>query len=253
MLRRSFCTTFVIGVSAASALAAQGPNTAAFRSGLVAVVAPTAQSVPIKAIALHWLSYSTEKRYRVLRSTSSAGPWIADHEVLGLVDTIRRLPPNAPVYIRVVALHQVSAYRWEAADTTNSTLTVTPQTITYVGSQSMAMQGYTVGGKCDITPPSTIRMSWNRTPDAVGYRLQPRLMHPGNANVNATFTQLSDILVRDTVLIQQNVPAAEYQYSLQAQYDITNWPAAGQTLTVFGPPLLLFRASISPTPLPCVF
>jgi hypothetical protein len=250
MFRRSLCTTFVTVIGAASALAAQGPNTAAFRSGLVAVAASSQKNFPLQTIALHWPSYSAEKRYRVLRSASPGGPWFADHEVLGVIDTVRRLPPNVPVYIRVVALHQASAERWVAADTTNATLTVTPQSVV-VATGNGPGGGWYALGHCDVAPPSTLRMSWNRTPDANGYRLRPTLWSVNGAGSGSTFTILQDILVRDTVLIQTNVPAGTYKYALAAQYDIANWPGAGQTLTVFGPTLLTFGAIIAASPPPC--
>jgi hypothetical protein len=240
--RRGLVASFVLGLSVTNALSAQGPNTAAFRAGLV-VTPMRSNNGPmdfLQWVALRWPVYSAGTRYRVLRAAAPNGPWVLEHEVAGVVDTIPRMPPSVVVYFRVVALHQETMVKSIALDTTNmaSTTTVASTMVGTIGGYS-----FSISGLCSVTPPSTVKFSWARVPNANGYRLRVLLLVP--SDTSTTVPQPS-VLVRDTVLVQTNVVAGKYTYVVEPQYDIANWPGPGQTLSLYGPGLVRMRVNVGP-------
>jgi hypothetical protein len=245
-LRRCFVASLVLGLSASNALSAQGPNTAAFRRGLVATAIPTKPGPMafLQAVALTWPAYSAEKRYRVLRAVAQNGPWVADHEVVGIADTVRRLPPFTTVYFRVVALHQETMVKgWTAVDTTAVSTAFTVRS-TMTASTEDGNNFFSIAGLCSVTAPSTVRLSWARVPDANGYRLEIFLMPP--SGTSPTGVQQPSVVVRDTVLVQTNVAAGTYTYIVEPQYDIANWPGPGQTLSLIEGGLKWMQAHVGP-------
>jgi hypothetical protein len=243
-LRRCFVASFVLGLSAVNVLSAQGPNTAAFRRGLVATAIPTKPGPMafLQAVALTWPAYSAEKRYRVLRAVAQNGPWVAEHEVVGIADTVRRLPPFTTVYFRVVALHQETIVKgWTAVDTTAVS---TAFTVRSTMTASTEGNYFFIAGLCSVTAPSTVKLSWARVPDANGYRLEIFLMPP--SGTSPTGVQQPSVVVRDTVLVQTNVAAGTYTYIVEPQYDIANWPGPGQTLSLIEGGLKWMQAHVGP-------
>jgi hypothetical protein len=251
-LRRCFVTSLALGLSATSALSAQmsaaaaAAAAAAFRGSLVATAVPsypTNLRSLLQAAALHWQPYSLENRYRILRAAAPSGPWVVDHEVVGVIDTVRRLPPNTVVYFRVVALRQVKNVAWMGVDTTTAAATATVHSTMVPGFGGMPEnQIASIQGQCSITPPSTVNLSWARVPNANGYRLRIYFV----SGSGSTSLARPDILTRDTAVVQTNVPAANYRYQGEPQYDIANWPGPGQTLSLFGPVLLIMEAHVGP-------
>jgi hypothetical protein len=246
--RRCFVTSLVLGLSATNTLSAQVSAAAAaaaataFRSGLVATALPSPSVYAfLTTIALTWPAYSSESRYRVLRAVTQTGPWVLDHDVVGLADTVRRLPPSTAVYLRVAALHAVTAVKligveWVAgADTTNTTYAIT----------SPSKMGWDptlpVYGRCSYSPPSTFRFVWHGWPDVSGYRLHPLLW--GNPVSVALPTLL---IAADTFFVQGGLAAGTYTYSFEPRYDLSNWPVTGQTKTVYGPKVMEAKVVVGP-------
>jgi hypothetical protein len=160
--------------------------------------------------------------------------------VAGVVDTIPRMPPSVVVYFRVVALHQETMVKSIALDTTNMASTTT------VGSTMVGTVGgyaFSISGLCSVTPPSTVKFSWARVPNANGYRLRILLRVPSDTSL---YVPQSNVLVRDTVLVQSNVVAGIYTYIVEPQYDIANWPGPGQTLSLYGPGLVRMLVNVGP-------
>jgi hypothetical protein len=242
-LRRCLVASFVLELFAVNTLPAQGPNTAAFRRGLVATAIPTKPGPMafLQAVALTWPAYSAEKRYRVLRAVAQNGPWVADHEVVGIADTVRRLPPATTVYFRVVALHQETMVKGRTAVDTTAVSTAFTVRSTMVSSVEDGNNYFSIAGLCSFTAPSTVRLSWARVPDANGYRLEVLLSGPSGTTVPQP-----SILVRDTVLVQTNVAAGKYTYIVDPQYDIANWPGPGQTLSLIEGGLKWMQANVGP-------
>jgi hypothetical protein len=247
-LRRCFVTSLALGLSVSNALSAQVPTaatttttsatmlaaatTAAFRSGLLATAMPDNSTHFLQAIALRWPVYSAENRYRVLRAVAKAGPWVVDHEVVGVVDTVRRLPSNTRVFLRVVALNQARPSAWLGVDTTNEASAVTPQ---HTPKWPLYSDSYSHAGVCSITPQGTFSVSWIRVPDASGYLISTwyTTISPYDLTMPPSISQ-PDTLVRDTVMVRQNNWWRGNEISLRAwvRYDLANWPGPGQTTTL---------------------
>jgi hypothetical protein len=245
-LRRFLVASFVLGLFAVNSLPAQvsgaAAAAAAFRRGLVATAIPTKPGPMafLQAVALTWPAYSAEKRYCVLRAVAQNGPWVADHEVVGIADTVRRLPPFTTVYFRVVALHQETIVKgWTAVDTTTVSTAFTVRSTMVSSVEGSGF--FSIAGLCSFTAPSTVRLSWARVPDANGYRLEVLLSGPSGTTVPQP-----SILVRDTVLVQTNVAAGTYTYIVDPQYDIANWPGPGQTLSLVEGGLKWLGAIVGP-------
>jgi hypothetical protein len=247
-LRRCFVTSCIIGLSATSALSAQmsaAAAAAAFRGSLVATAVPAQGGVFLQAIAMKWQPYPLENRYRILRAAAPSGPWVVDHEVVGVVDTVRRLPPSTLVYFRVVALRQVKTVAWMGVDTTTAAATGTVRSTMVAGFGGLPENRMaSIQGQCSVTPPSTLNLSWARVPNANGYRLRNFLV-VYSGSISTSFPQ-PDVLVRDTAVVQTNVAAGHYTYQVEPQYDIANWPGPGQTLSLYGPGLVELFAIVGP-------
>jgi hypothetical protein len=245
--RRCFVTSFVFGFFAVNTISAQmsaAATAAAFRGNLVATAVPLYGSL-LQAIALQWRPDTLQNRYRILRAAAPSGPWVVDHEVVGVVDTVRRLPPLTLVYFRVVALRQVKTVGWTGVDTTIAAVTGTARSQMVSGlGDGAANHAAAIPGLCNITPPSTVNLSWARVPNANGYRLRISLkVYSGSGS---TSYPQPDVFVRDTALVQTNVAAGKYTYIVEPRYDIANWPGPGQTFSLYGPGLLELTANVGP-------
>jgi hypothetical protein len=254
--RRCFVTSFVFGFFAVNTISAQmsaAAAAAAFRGSLVATAVPSPlppyQGLFLQAIAIKWQPYPLENRYRILRAAAPSGPWVIDHEVVGVIDTVRRLPPLTLMYFRVVALRQVktvavktvATVAWMEVDTTIVTATGTVRSTMVTGIGGLPENRVaSIPSLCSVTPPSTVNLSWAHVPNANGYRLRIQLV-----SGPTSFGQPS-VLVRDTAVVQTNVPTGHYTYIVEPQYDFVNWPGPGQTLSLYGPGLAQMDAIVGP-------
>ncbi len=225
---RVLVTLGALGLPIVGSAQAQAP----FRTSLVAGAYLKSYGGFLQSIIVQWAPSAVEHRYRVQRATALAGPWFTDREFESVVDTLRRLPPDVPLFLRVVALHQVGPERWQGTDTTNVVITATPRSSLFPATAGVGTSVLKPGRiTCKQSSPSTISVFWRPIPDASHYRVLPQLRSaPGTMMVN-----LATIVARDSTITIANLPFGNYRLSIEPQYDITNWPTLGQSLTLYGP------------------
>lgn len=238
---RAMVTFVALGLLIVKSAPAQMP----FRTSLVAGADSKSYGVFLQSITVHWAPSTVEHRYRVQRATAPGGPWVTDHEVEGLSDTVRRLPPNVPVYLRVVALHQVAPTKWEGTDTTNSTVTATPRSTLNTAQSGLQNMPGLGGLTCKQSNATMIKVTWGRIRDASHYRVLPVL------NTSTGIMNLASIAAQDTTITLANLPSGSYRMSVEPQYDIANWPTSGQSLTMYGPEQFRFQLTASAGQVTC--
>lgn len=216
---------------------------AAFRSGMKATM--LASNSILKPLGLAWVPYPlTGSRYRVIRAAASSGPWVnASDALVPVTDTIRGLPPNTTVYVRVVALANRSG-SWVAVDTTSPAVAITApipdpvQMIQWYDScerQPIQPTCYFVVSpiacRTALLAPSTITIDWPRELGAHDYVVTPSKLLTGSTS---SFTALTAVTVTDTSFTLPNASAGQYRFRVQSRYLVRDWPGPGQQLIVQG-------------------
>jgi hypothetical protein len=182
----------------------------------------------LQPLVVSWAPYPDAARYLVLRASSQTGAWVADRQVVGTVDTIRGLPRNTPVYVRVVPLFDGKS----APAKIDSSVVVLGMTTDYgcrgstVGCIDLA-RAFPVNVSCKPVPPAyQATVTWSALPGVTRYEVKSYL---GQGTV---YSPLATSSTTASSMTFNNVTAGHYRYEVVGVYDVRDWPQPHDTLHV---------------------
>lgn len=203
----------------------------AFRHGTRADARGTIPYQYLQSVQLHWSPYPGAAGYRIVRSWSATGPWVAAAPTASsariTLQKVQGLLPGRTLYFRVVALG-VQNKTMVALDSSNASV------VRIAGFSAIApttsKPGFVHLVPCPAAPSAQVTLIWHVVPGASGYRVvqgidtrpvglapSPRAV-PGEAEAQ----QVATFVVRDTVFSQSSVATGRYVYAVEPLFKMLN-------------------------------
>jgi hypothetical protein len=161
-------------------------------------------------VRLTWTGEPGTTSYIVLRAAVLRGPYVTltPRGIQGTSFEANGIPAT-PMVFRVIALRGD-----HASDTTSAAYVTIPEPA--AGSALLV-------AACQVRPPSTLSITWERTPDADLYAVRVINDAPPAPRT------LVDIRTRGTRFTQSGLPAGRTLVRITAVYALPNFPAVGDT------------------------